>query len=84
MSKLTQPEAERVLNAIYDLLLADNSTQLGFDDRVSALLFKMAYVSFVDDDILTVSSVCSICVCVFFFFHFLVMVGRFRPPVTLR
>ena len=56
VSNMTQPEAKRVLHGLYDLLVADNSSQLGLDDRVAALLFKMAYVSSVDDEMLTVSS----------------------------
>ncbi|KAK7090523.1 hypothetical protein V1264_010307 [Littorina saxatilis] len=53
VSNMTHQEAGSAMEAIYDLLVADNSTEEGGDDRVASLLFKMAYVSSVDSDMLT-------------------------------
>ncbi|KAL8616206.1 hypothetical protein ACOMHN_058323 [Nucella lapillus] len=54
VSNLTHAEAESALQAVYQLLLTDNSTDQGLDDRVVALFLKMAHVRFVDEDMLTV------------------------------
>jgi hypothetical protein len=51
---LTHNEARDILSALYDILVADNSTEQGLDDRVTSFFFKMAHVPSVDEEMLTV------------------------------